>query len=79
MLSGGSFGFGKSVLSANSRSHTIAVYSVYAPERGDGESARFMGCAFFKKAVRSGSPEESKFRCRPRRAKKGISLPTVAL
>jgi hypothetical protein len=46
--SGGSYGYGKSVYSANSRIHTIVAYSVFSP-RDDHSShhARLMGCAYF--------------------------------
>ena len=46
--SGGSYGYGKAVYSANSRIHTILAYSVFDP-RDDGEKhhARLMGCAIF--------------------------------
>lgn len=46
--SGGSYGFGKSVYSANSRIHTIFAYSVIAAEHvADGIHSRLMGCSYF--------------------------------
>lgn len=46
--SGGSYGFGKSVYSANSRIHTIFAYSVFDTKRAeDGVHARLMGCSYF--------------------------------
>ncbi|MBU1964584.1 MAG: hypothetical protein KKD24_02075, partial [Proteobacteria bacterium] len=46
---GGSYGFGKSVYSANSRIHTIVAYSAFsAIGNGDCDSARVMCCSFFK-------------------------------
>lgn len=46
--SGGSYGFGKSVYSANSRIHTIFAYSVFDPKLSeDGAHARLMGCSYF--------------------------------
>lgn len=45
---GGSYGYGKSVYSANSRIHTIVAYSVFDPKLdGTGEHARLMGCGYF--------------------------------
>jgi hypothetical protein len=44
---GGSYGYGKSVLSVNSRIHTIAAYSVFDPEKDfQGDHRRLMGCAY---------------------------------
>lgn len=46
--SGGSYGYGKSVYSANSRIHTIVAYSVFAPkDDGSRHHARLMGCGYF--------------------------------
>jgi len=46
--SGGSYGFGKSVYSANSRIHTIFAYSAFDEKHADdGVHARLMGCAYF--------------------------------
>lgn len=48
--SGGSYGFGKSVYSSNSRIHTLIAYSAFT-EKGKGAKpnhyARLMGCSFF--------------------------------
>lgn len=45
--SGGSYGYGKSVYSANSRIHTIVAYSVFNPkDDGSKHHARLMGCAY---------------------------------
>ncbi len=43
---GGSFGYGKSALSLNSRLRTIFAYSVFEPDE-TGATARLMGCAYF--------------------------------
>jgi len=48
--SGGSYGFGKSVYSSNSRIHSIVAYSVFDPSLSgvDGRNhARAMGCGYF--------------------------------
>lgn len=46
--SGGSYGFGKSVYSANSRIHTIFAYSVFDKKYvKNGVHARLMGCSYF--------------------------------
>lgn len=48
--SGGSYGFGKSVYSSNSRIHTIVAYSVFDPALSDvpvKNHARLMGCSYF--------------------------------
>lgn len=48
--SGGSYGFGKSVYSSNSRIHTIAAYSVFDPKLSgvpEKNHARLMGCSYF--------------------------------
>lgn len=48
--SGGSFGYGKSVYSANSGVHTIFAYSSFEPElsgTSPKQSARLMGCGYF--------------------------------
>lgn len=47
---GGSFGFGKSVYSSNSRIRTLVAYSVFDPKRKgstDKAHARLMGCSYF--------------------------------
>jgi hypothetical protein len=45
--SGGSYGYGKSVYSANSRIHTIVAYSAFDPkDDGSKHHARLMGCAY---------------------------------
>jgi len=44
---GGSYGFGKSVYSANSNISTLFAYSVFK-EGPDGVRARLMGCSYFK-------------------------------
>lgn len=46
--SGGSYGYGKSVYTFNSKIHTIVAYSVFA-DHGDGVTARLMGCSFFNR------------------------------
>lgn len=48
--SGGSYGFGKSVYSSNSRIHSIVAYSVFDPDLSgvdDRNHARLMGCGYF--------------------------------
>ncbi|PIL46635.1 hypothetical protein CR105_00280 [Massilia eurypsychrophila] len=48
--SGGSYGFGKSVYSSNSRIHTIVAYSVFDPALSgvpEKNHARLMGCSYF--------------------------------
>ncbi len=46
--SGGSYGYGKSVYSSNSRIHTLVAYSVFKPEGNNSENfARLMGCGYF--------------------------------
>jgi hypothetical protein len=46
--SGGSYGYGKSVYSANSRVHTIVAYSAFEPKLdGTKHHARLMGCGYF--------------------------------
>jgi hypothetical protein len=45
--SGGSYGFGKSVYSSNSRIRTIIVYSVF-DDKYDGVHARLLGCSYFR-------------------------------
>lgn len=46
--SGGSYGYGKSVYSANSRIHTIVAYSVFDSQKdGSKNHARLMGCGYF--------------------------------
>ena len=48
--SGGSYGFGKSVYSSNSRIHSIVAYSVFDPALSgtpDKNHARLMGCGYF--------------------------------
>lgn len=55
--SGGSYGFGKSVYSSNSRIHTIVAYSVFdqklsgVPERNH---ARLMACSYFNQHEHAG-------------------------
>ncbi len=45
--SGGSYGYGKSVYSANSRIHTIVAYSAFSPKDDKHKHyARLMGCAY---------------------------------
>lgn len=44
--SGGSYGYGKSALSLNSRLRTIVAYSAFEPDE-TGASARLMGCSYF--------------------------------
>lgn len=45
--SGGSYGYGKSVYSANSRIHTIVAYSAFSPkDDASKHHARLMGCAY---------------------------------
>lgn len=45
--SGGSYGYGKSVYSTNSRIRTIVAYSVFDPKDDDSKHhARLMGCAY---------------------------------
>lgn len=44
--SGGSYGYGKSALSLNSRLRTIVAYSAFEPD-DTGATARLMGCAYF--------------------------------
>jgi hypothetical protein len=45
--SGGSYGYGKSVYSANSRIHTIVAYSAFDPKLDDSKHyGRLMGCAY---------------------------------
>lgn len=52
---GGSYGYGKSVYSANSRVRTIVAYSVFDPRPDDkGHHARLMGCSYFKSHVIAG-------------------------
>jgi hypothetical protein len=49
--SGGSYGFGKSVYSSNSRIKTIVAYSVFDPALSgvpEQNHARLMGCGYFK-------------------------------
>lgn len=47
--SGGSYGYGKSVYSANSRLRTIVAYSVFTKDVKDGGSlARLMGCSYYR-------------------------------
>lgn len=43
---GGSYGYGKSALSLNSRIRTIVAYSAFEPDE-TGASARLMACAYF--------------------------------
>lgn len=43
---GGSYGYGKSALSLNSRIRTIVAYSSFEPDE-TGDTARLMGCAYF--------------------------------
>jgi hypothetical protein len=46
--SGGSYGYGKSVYSANSRIHTIVAYSAFNPKKDPNKHyARLMGCGYF--------------------------------
>ena len=48
--SGGSYGFGKSVYSSNSRIHSIVAYSVFDPALSgtpENNHARLMGCGYF--------------------------------
>lgn len=46
--SGGSYGYGKSVYSSNSRIHTIVAYSTFNPKDDQSKHhARLMGCAYF--------------------------------
>jgi hypothetical protein len=48
--SGGSYGFGKSVYSSNSRIHTVVAYSVFDPYLSgvpEKNHARLMGCSYF--------------------------------
>ena len=48
--SGGSYGFGKSVYSSNSRIHTLVAYSVFNPALSGvspNNHARLMGCGYF--------------------------------
>jgi hypothetical protein len=46
--SGGSYGYGKSVYSANSRIHTIVAYSAFDSKKDpDKHFARLMGCGYF--------------------------------
>lgn len=45
VTSGGSYGYGKSALSMNSRLRTIVAYSAFEPE-GTGTYARLMACAY---------------------------------
>lgn len=46
--SGGSYGYGKSVYSSNSRIHTIVAYSTFNPKDDKSKyHARLMGCAYF--------------------------------
>ena len=48
--SGGSYGFGKSVYSSNSRIHSIVAYSVFDPDLSgtpEKNHARLMGCGYF--------------------------------
>ena len=53
--SGGSYGYGKSVYSANSRIHTVVAYSAFARSSGkDSAYARLLGCAYFNSHVLSG-------------------------
>lgn len=48
--SGGSYGFGKSVYSANSRINALFAYSTYDPAlSGDDSNTRLMGCAYLPK------------------------------
>lgn len=52
---GGSFGFGKTVYSANSGVHTIIAYTSFDESRQeDGVTARLMGCAFLNKHIFDG-------------------------
>jgi hypothetical protein len=44
-VSGGSYGYGKSALSLNSRLRTIVAYSAFEPDE-TGATARLMGCAY---------------------------------
>lgn len=54
--SGGSYGFGKSVYSANSRIHTIFAYSVFATKYvEDGVHSRLMGCSYFNSHKHDGT------------------------
>jgi hypothetical protein len=46
--SGGSFGYGKSVYSANSRIRTIVAYSVFLDEETGAARHRLFGCSYFK-------------------------------
>ena len=49
--SGGSYGFGKSACSSNSRIHTIVAYSVFDPAQSGvlpKNHARMMGCGYFR-------------------------------
>lgn len=49
--SGGSYGFGKSACSSNSRIHTIVAYSVFDPALSGVSAknhARMMGCGYFR-------------------------------
>jgi hypothetical protein len=49
--SGGSYGFGKSACSSNSRIHTIVAYTVFDPAKSgvaDKNHARLMGCGYFR-------------------------------
>lgn len=47
--SGGSYGYGKSVYSSNSRIRTIVAYSVFDPKNDKSRKhARLMGCAYFR-------------------------------
>ncbi|MGH9893867.1 MAG: hypothetical protein ACREA0_18165, partial [bacterium] len=48
--SGGSYGYGKAVYSANSRIHCIFVFSVFDPKRHPRNGhARLMGCSYFNR------------------------------
>lgn len=49
--SGGSYGFGKSACSSNSRIHTIVAYTVFDPAKSGVAAknhARLMGCGYFR-------------------------------
>ncbi len=55
--SGGSYGFGKSVYSSNSRIHTIVAYSVFDPKLSgvpEKNHARLMGCSYFNQHEHKG-------------------------
>jgi hypothetical protein len=54
--SGGSYGYGKSVYSANSRIHTIVAYSAPDSKRKEADPARtrLMGCAYFNAHAHGG-------------------------